>query len=156
MPAWSASKNRRPLNRNDSIKKKQLAQGKHRVFEGLGKLANLGSMIKQAQQMGGRMQQLNEELKSKRAEGSAGGDLVKVEVNGLGEVLSCRIDPSLITAGDRELLEDLLPAAVNQAVAKSRELHAEAMKSLTEGIDMPGLNSMLSQLSGGGTEPPKS
>jgi nucleoid-associated protein EbfC len=121
------------------------------VFEGLGKLANLGSLLKQAQQMGGRMQQLTEELKTKRAEGSAGGGLVTVEVNGLGEVLACRIDPSLVTAGDRELLEDLLPAAVNQAVSKSKELHAEAMKSLAEGIDMPGLNSMLSQLSGGGS-----
>jgi nucleoid-associated protein EbfC len=124
------------------------------VFEGLGKLANLGSLLKQAQQMGGRMQQRTEELKLQRAEGTAGGGLVTVEVNGLGEVLACRIDPSLVTAGDRELLEDLLPAAVNQAVSKSKELHAEAMKSLAEGIDMPGLNSMLSQLSGGGSAPP--
>ncbi len=126
------------------------------MFEGLGKLANLGSMLKQAQQMGGRLKQLTEELKTKRAEGSAGGGLVTVDVNGLGEVLACRIDPSLVTGGDRELLEDLIPAAVNQAVAKSKELHAEAMKSLTEGIDMPGLNSMLSQLSGGDAEPPTS
>jgi len=124
------------------------------VFEGLGKLANLGSLMKQAQQMGGRMQQLTDELKEKRAEGTAGGGLVTVEVNGLGEVLACRIDPSLVTSGDRELLEDLLPAAVNQAVSKSKELHAEMMKSLAEGIDMPGLNAMLSQLSGGGSGPP--
>jgi DNA-binding YbaB/EbfC family protein len=124
------------------------------VFEGLGKLANLGSMIKQAQQMGGRLKDLSEELKTKRAEGTAGGGLVTVEVNGLGEVLSCRVDPTLVTSGDRELIEDLLPAAVNQAVAKSKELHAEAMKNLTEGFDLPGLNSMLSQLSGGGPESP--
>jgi len=119
------------------------------VFEGLGKLANLGSMLKQAQQMGGRLQQIAEELKTKRVEGTAGGGLVTVEVNGAGEVLSCRIDPSLITSGDRELIEDLVPAAMNQALAKSRELHAEAMKSLTAGLDMPGMNDMLSQLSGG-------
>jgi DNA-binding YbaB/EbfC family protein len=119
------------------------------VFEGLGKLANLGSMLKQAQQMGGRLQQLAEELKTKRVEASAGGGLVTVEVNGAGEVLACRIDPSLITAGDRELIEDLVPAAINQALAKSRELHAEAMKSLTAGMDIPGMNDMLSQLSGG-------
>lgn len=119
------------------------------MFEGLGKLANLGSMLKQAQQMGGRLQQIAEELKTKRVEGTAGGGLVTVEVNGAGEVLSCRIDPSLITAGDRELIEDLVPAAMNQALAKSRELHAEAMKSLTAGLDMPGMNDMLSQLSGG-------
>ena len=130
------------------------SKGTKVVFEGLGKLANLGSMIKQAQQMGGRLSELGEELKMKRAEGTAGGGLVTVEVNGLGEVLSCRIDPSLITSGDRELIEDLVPAAVNQAVAKSKELHAEAMKSLTAGFDMPGLNSMLSQLSGGDPETP--
>lgn len=119
------------------------------MFEGLGKLANLGSMLKQAQQMGGRLQQIAEELKTKRVEGTAGGGLVVVEVNGVGEVLACRIDPSLITSGDRELIEDLVPAAMNQALAKSRELHAEAMKSLTAGIDLPGMNDMLSQLSGG-------
>ena len=113
-------------------------------------------MIKQAQQMGGKLKDLGEELKTKRAEGTAGGGLVTVEVNGLGEVLSCRIDPSLVSSGDRELIEDLIPAAVNQAVTKSKELHAEAMKSLTEGFDMPGLNSMLSQLSGGGPDGPAS
>jgi DNA-binding YbaB/EbfC family protein len=106
-------------------------------------------MLKQAQQMGGRLQQIAEELKTKRVEGTAGGGLVVVEVNGVGEVLACRIDPSLITSGDRELIEDLVPAAMNQALAKSRELHAEAMKSLTAGIDLPGMNDMLSQLSGG-------
>jgi DNA-binding YbaB/EbfC family protein len=124
------------------------------VFEGLGKLANLGSVLKQAQQMSGRLQQLQEDLKQRRAEGAAGGGLVTVEVNGLGEVLSCRIDPSLVTSGDRELIEDLVPAAVNQAVAKSRELYAEAMKSMASGMDIPGLGSVLSQLTGGGPEPP--
>jgi nucleoid-associated protein EbfC len=118
------------------------------VFKGLGNLANLGSMLKQAQQMGSRMQSLAEELKSKRAEGSAGGGMVTVEVNGLGDVLRCQIDPSLITSGDRELLEDLIPAAVNQAIAKSKQLHAEAMKSMTEGMDVPGLGDMLAKLTG--------
>ncbi len=119
------------------------------MFEGIGKLANIGNLLKQAQQMGGRMTQLSEELKAKRVEGSAGGDLVQVEVNGLGELLRCRISPSLIASGDQELIEDLIPAAVNQAIAKSRELHAEAMKSMTEGLNLPGLDSMLSQFTGG-------
>jgi DNA-binding YbaB/EbfC family protein len=124
------------------------------VFKGLGNLANIGSFIKQAQQMGGKLQQINEELKSRRAEGSSGGGLIQVEVNGVGEVLSCRIDPSLISAGDRELIEDLLPAALNQALAKSKELHVEAMKSMAEGVDLPDLNSLLSQLSGGDPSKP--
>lgn len=126
------------------------------MLKGLGNLANLGSLLKQAQQMGSRMKQISEELKTKRAEGSSGGGMVRVEVNGLGEVLACRIDPSLVASGDRELLEDLLPAAINQAQAKSKQLHAEAMKSMTEGVDIPGLGAMLSQLSGGEPDKPAS
>jgi len=72
-----------------------------------------------------------------------------VEVNGVGEVLKCRIDPSLLQDSDRELLEDLLPAAVNDALAKSRQLHAEAMKSLAGGMNLPGLDSALAELTGG-------
>lgn len=124
------------------------------MLKGLSNLANLGSLLKQAQQMGGRLKQVSEELKTKRAEGTSGGGMVKVEVNGLGEVLSCRIDASLITSGDRELIEDLLPAAINQALAKAKQLHAEAMNSVTEGLDIPGLGTMLSQLSGGEGEKP--
>jgi DNA-binding YbaB/EbfC family protein len=124
------------------------------MFKGLGNLANIGSLIKQAQAMGGKMQAMAEELKTRRAEGSAGGGMVQVEVNGLGEVLSCRIDPSLITTGDRELIEDLLPAAVNQAVAKSKQLHVQAMQSITEGVDLGDMNSLLAQLSGGDPSKP--
>jgi nucleoid-associated protein EbfC len=119
------------------------------MLKGLENLANLGSLLKQAQAMGGKMQQLNEDLKVRRAEGTAGGGLVTVEVNGLGEVLRCQIDPELFARGDRELVEDLLAAAVNQALAKSKQLYGEAMKSLAEGVDVPGLGAMLSQLSGG-------
>ena len=122
------------------------------MFKGLGNLANIGSLLKQAQQMGGKLQSLTEELKTRRTSGTAGGGMVTVEVNGVGEMLSCRIDPSLVTAGDRELLEDLLPAAVNQALAKSREMHAEAVKSMTQGMEMPGLGDMLAQMT---NEPPE-
>ena len=62
------------------------------VFKALGNLANIGALMKQAQEMGGRMQALQEQLKTKRATGSAGGGLVEVEVNGLGEALAVRID----------------------------------------------------------------
>lgn len=126
------------------------------VFKGLGNLANLGALVKQAQQMGGRLKQVSEELKEKRAEGSAGGGLVTVEVNGLGQVLSCRVDPSLVASGDRELLEDLLPGAINQAQEKAKQMHAEAMQSVTEGMDVPGLGNMLSQLTGGDEDKPTS
>jgi DNA-binding protein YbaB len=80
--------------------------------------------------------------------------MVTIEATGLGEVLACRIDPSLVVSGDRELIEDLVPAAVNQALAKAKQLHAEAMQSMTAELDVPGMDAMLSQLSGGGSDEP--
>ena len=108
--------------------------------------------MKQAQDMGTKLQGINEELKTKRATGVAGGGLVEVEVNGVGTVLAVRIDPSLIEKGDREMIEDLLPAAFNQANTKAKELHAEAMRSMTEGLELPGLDEALSKLTDGSDE----
>src|SRR5262245_29710708 len=96
-------------------------------------------MLRQAQQMGGRLQELNQRLAVARVRGVAGGGLVSVEANGLGQILYVHIDPSLFAQGDRELVEDLNVAAVNDALAKAKELHVAWMKSLTEGIDLPGL-----------------
>jgi nucleoid-associated protein EbfC len=119
------------------------------MFKGLGNLANLGTLMKQAQEMGGRMQAMQEELRGKRATGAAGGGLVEVEVNGLAEVLAVRIDPSLVAKGDREMIEDLLPAAFNAAQQKARQLHAEAMQSIAGDLPLGGLQDALSQLSSG-------
>ena len=124
------------------------------MLKGLGNLANLGSIMKQAQEMGTKMQALNEELKTKRTTGNAGGGLVEVEVNGLAEVLAVRIDPALVEKGDREMIEDLLPAAFNAAQQKAKQLHAEAMKQITGGLDLPGLGDMLGEVSGGLPSPP--
>lgn len=115
------------------------------MFKGLG---NIGNIMKQAQEMGGKMQQLSEELKTKRVVGNAGAGMVEVEANGLGEVLAVRIDPSLIEKQDRELLEDLLPAAINSAREKAQALHAEQMQSLTGGMNLPGMGDLLGQLGG--------
>jgi nucleoid-associated protein EbfC len=115
------------------------------VFKGL---SNLGAILKQAQEFGGRMKGLNEELRSRHVTGSAGGGMVEVEVNGLIEVSRCHVDPQLLAQGDRELLEDLVVAAVNQAVAKARELHAEAVRSMTGGMDIPGLDQALGKFLG--------
>jgi DNA-binding YbaB/EbfC family protein len=113
------------------------------VFKGL---ANLGSLLKQAHQLRGRMKELNEELRTRRATGSAGGGMVEVEVNGLLEVLRCRIDPQLMDQGDREMIEDLVTTAVNQAISKGRELHVEAMKSVAGGLNVPGLEDALGNM----------
>jgi DNA-binding YbaB/EbfC family protein len=126
------------------------------VFKGLGNIANIGTILKQAQEFGGKMQAIQAELKGKRATGSAGGGLVEVEVNGLGEALAVRIDPTLIEKCDREMIEDLLPAAFNAAQQKARQMHAEAMQALTGGVPLPGLDDALSQLTSGGSAPDNS
>jgi hypothetical protein len=120
------------------------------VFKGLG---NIAELMKQAQQMGGRMQAINESLKSKTIEGTAGGGMVTVEINGLTEVLRCTIEPKLIEQQDREMIEDLIVAATNQAIAHAKRLHAESMKDLAGGISLPGLDEALGQL-GAMTNPP--
>lgn len=119
------------------------------MFKGLGNLANFGAFLKQAQEMSGRMQALQNELRAKRATGAAGGGLVEVDVNGLSELVAVRIDPSLVEKGEREMIEDLLPAAFRAAQQKARELHAEAMQSLAGGANLPGLSEALAQLTGG-------
>lgn len=113
-------------------------------------IANFASIMKQAQQMGSKMQELNERLKTERVAGSAGGEMVVVEMNGLSEVIRVKIDPTLVARGETEMIEDLTAAAINQALVKSKQLHMEAMKSLTDGVDMPGLQDALSQITGQG------
>lgn len=113
-----------------------------RVFKSL---TGLGQMLRQAQQMGSRMQEVNQRLGAQRVTGAAGGGMVTVEASGLGQVLRVSLDPQMIDPAGRELLEDLVVAAVNDALMKAKELHVESMKSLTEGIDLPGLDGALDQ-----------
>ena len=115
------------------------------MFKGLG---NFMSVMRQARQLGAQMQAVSEKLKGQRATASTGAGMVEVEVNGLGEVLRVKIDPALVARGDREMIEDLIPAAVNQAVSKARQLHLEAFKSVTSELDVPGLDEALAQTSG--------
>ena len=120
------------------------------MFDGL---KNIGAILKQAQQLGGQMGQITEEMRKQRVTGSAGGGMVEIEINGLMEVLRCRIDPQLITQNDRELLEDLIAAAVNQAIAKGKQMHADSVRDLTGGLTLPGgFQEVLAKLSGADTE----
>lgn len=105
------------------------------MFKGL---ANLGSLLKHAQQIGGRMNQLTEEMKKRRVTGAAAGGMVEIEMNGVIETTACRIDPKLFAQNDRELVEDLVVAAVNQAIAKGKQMHAEAIREMTGGLPLPG------------------
>ena len=111
-----------------------------------GKMLELGSLMKQAREFGGRVQEMNEKLKELRVEGSAAGGLVLVCVNGLQELVSCKIDPGLFQQGDAELLEELIMTAVNDAIDESRTQQAETMQSLTENVDMSGLTGIIEKL----------
>lgn len=116
------------------------------MFKGLGKIANV---MRQAQEMSGKMEAVNQKLKGERVSASTGAGMVEVEANGLGEVLRVKIDPTLVESGEREMIEDLLPAAVNQALAKAKQLHMEEIRSMTGGMDLPGLDEAFSQLASG-------
>lgn len=119
------------------------------MFKGLKDMA---SLMKQAQQMGGRVSAMAEELKSQRVTGSAGGGMVEAEVNGAGELLNVNIDATLIERGEKDMIEDLVRAAVNQANQQAKQLHAEAMASMTGDMDLPGLDEAMAQITG---EPPQ-
>ena len=116
------------------------------MFQGLG---NMASMLRQAQQMSGRMQAMQADLKAATVTGSAGDGLVEVRMNGLGEMISLKLAPTLLEAVQPQKIEQLVTLAVNDAASKARQLHAEGMQSLTSGLDVPGLGDALAQLSGG-------
>ena len=109
-------------------------------------MLELGSLMKHARDFGGRMQEMNETLKDLRIEGNAAGGLVTVSVNGLQELMSCKIDPSVFQQGDAELLEELIINAVNDAIDESRTQQAETMQSLTSNVDMSDLSGILEKL----------
>ena len=117
------------------------------------KFGNMMSMIKQAQQMQARVGEMQEGLANVRVEGTAGGGMVTVEANGQQKILGVRIEDSLLKDLDKEMLEDLVVGAVNQALDKAREAAAEEMQKITAGLDMPGLNEALDQLNPNGGPP---
>ena len=102
--------------------------------------------MKHAREFGGRVHEMNEQLKELRVEGNAAGGLVTVSVNGLQELVSCKIDPGVFQNGDAELLEELIVNAVNDAIDESRAQQAETMRSLTENVDMGSLTGIIEKL----------
>lgn len=99
----------------------------------------MGNLLKQAQEMQARMAQMQEELGRKTVEATAGGGMVRVTVNGQMTLCSIKIDPSVVTREDKEMLEDLVLAAVNEGIRRAREMAAEEMSKLTGGLKIPGL-----------------
>ena len=114
------------------------------MFKGLG---NFAEIFKQVGQFKAEMERANEELKRVVLEGSAGGGLVKIRMNGKQEALDCHIDRQLLADGDAELLGDLVTAALNQAMEKARAAATERVSKVTGGLSIPGLQDALGRLS---------
>jgi DNA-binding YbaB/EbfC family protein len=100
-------------------------------------MKNLGNMLKQAQQMQTRMQEMQAKLEATEVEGAAGGGMVKVRLTGKGDLRRVSIDPSLMVAEEREVLEDLLVAAHADAKQKVEATMAEEMQKATAGMSLP-------------------
>lgn len=102
-------------------------------------MQGMGDLLRQAQEMQSKMANLQEELAKKIVEGSSGGGMVRVTANGRQEILSVKIEPSVIDAGEAEMLQDLVTAAVNDALRGARSLAEREMAAITGGFKIPGL-----------------
>ncbi|HMK35921.1 MAG TPA: YbaB/EbfC family nucleoid-associated protein [Desulfomonilaceae bacterium] len=100
---------------------------------------NIKDLMQQAQGLQAKVTALQEELADKIVTGTAGGGMVKVEATGTQELVSIQIEKELLASDDQELMQDLIVAAVNDALKKSRELMSEEMSKLTGGLRIPGL-----------------
>jgi nucleoid-associated protein EbfC len=100
---------------------------------------NLGGLMKQAQALQKKMQDLQAELGERTVTAQAGGGMVEAVVNGRQELVSLKIDPEVATPDDVDMLQDLVLAAVNEALNRSREMVAQEMGKLTGGMSIPGL-----------------
>lgn len=99
----------------------------------------LGQMMKQAQKMQAQILKIQEEMAERSVEASSGGGMVSVTANGKQEVLSVRIEREVVDPEDVEMLQDLVLAAVNEALKKAQEMVAEEMAKVTGGLQLPGL-----------------
>jgi nucleoid-associated protein EbfC len=120
------------------------------MFEQLKNLGNIGSMMQQAQQMQGKMAEAKEKVTGIRVEGIAGGEMVKVQATGDMKIVAVHIEQSLIEGRDREMIEELVAAATNQALQKAKEEAAAIMAEVAGGMNIPGLGDALSKLGLGG------
>ena len=111
---------------------------KHGGFP-MGGMGNMQQLMKQAQRMQENMQKKQEELNAREFSASSGGGMVKVTVNGAREVLSVEIDPQCVDPDDVEMLQDLVLAAVNEALRTANDTTEREMSKLTGGLNMPGL-----------------
>ena len=102
-------------------------------------MKDMSGMMKQAQKLQAKMMAMQEELGQRTVSAQAGGGMVEAMVNGRQELLSLRIDPEVVVAEDVEMLQDLILAAINEALNRAREMMATEMSKLTGGMQIPGL-----------------
>ncbi|MDD3699344.1 MAG: YbaB/EbfC family nucleoid-associated protein [Atribacterota bacterium] len=102
-------------------------------------MQNWKNLMKEAQKMQAKIAKMQEELKEKTVEASSGGGMVKVVCNGQQEIVDIEIEPELLEEKDVEMLQDLVLAAVNEALRRSREIAEEEMGKITGGLNLPGL-----------------
>lgn len=102
-------------------------------------LSSMGDLVQQAQAMQERIARTQQEVGERVFEAAAGGGMVSARVNGRLELLSVEIDPQVVETGDRDMLQDLVVAAVNAAMRDARAAMAEEVSKLTGGLRIPGL-----------------
>ena len=107
------------------------------MLKGLGGLGDMAKMMKQAQEMQGKMAQMQEDMDKIMVEGVSGAGLVKATATAKGELKALDIDPSIFKADDKEVVEDLILAAIKEAQQKASEKSASEMGKLTEGLGLP-------------------
>jgi DNA-binding YbaB/EbfC family protein len=100
-------------------------------------MADFMKILQQAQQMQGRLQEIQDQLQQQTVTGTAGGGMVRVEADGKGQVRRITLDPSVVSAADVEMLEDLIVVAVTDAQKKAASLAQEEMGKLTGGLQLP-------------------
>jgi len=107
------------------------------MFKGLGQMGDMARMMKAAQEMQGKMTALQEELERITVTGESGAGLVKATATAKGVLTGLDIDPSIFNADDKEVVEDLILAAIKDAQGRAADLHQAEMAKLTEGLGLP-------------------
>ena len=106
------------------------------MLKGLGSLGDMAGMMKKAQEMQGKMAQMQEDLQTIMVEGSSGAGLVKATCTAKGELKGLDIDPSIFNGDDKEVVEDLILAAIKDAQARASEAASAEMAKVTEGMEV--------------------
>jgi len=107
------------------------------MLKGLGNLGDMAKMMKQAQELQGKMAEMQAELETLTVIGETGAGLVKATATAKGELTALDIDPSIFNEDDKEVVEDLILAAIKDAQAKAQAKSQEEMAKLTEGLGLP-------------------